>query len=181
MSRKKAKVRMLNGYKVVYMPEHPNSMKSDNWHGYIYEHIAVAEKMIGRNLRKKEEVHHLNFNKQDNREKNLLVLEKSMHSKLHNWLNNGAPGYESSRENRVNSRKSKEENHSCLICSKALTKDAKEYCSFECRGISHRKVKRPSKSELKSLIENNTWTAIGKMYGVSCNAVRKWARKYELL
>jgi transposase-like protein len=45
-----------------------------------------------------------------------------------------------------------------------------------------RKVKnRPSKEELSNMIENMTWVAIGKKYGVSDNAVRKWAKKYKLL
>ena len=40
--------RELNGYIVVYMPEHPKAMQSDNWLGYVYEHIVVAEKHLGR-------------------------------------------------------------------------------------------------------------------------------------
>jgi uncharacterized protein YjcR len=30
-------------------------------------------------------------------------------------------------------------------------------------------------------IEEMSWVDIGKKYGVSCNAVRKWARKYGLI
>ena len=44
-----------------------------------------------------------------------------------------------------------------------------------------RKVERPNKEELQDLIKNNTWVDLGKMFGVSDNAVRKWARKYKLL
>jgi hypothetical protein len=44
------------------------------------------------------------------------------------------------------------------------------------------KVKnKPEKDELKFLIENKTFVAIGEMYSVSDNAVRKWAKKYELI
>ena len=45
-----------------------------------------------------------------------------------------------------------------------------------------RKVKnRPSKEELTKLISENSWTALGKMFGVSGNAIRKWARYYKLV
>lgn len=55
------------------------------------------------------------------------------------------------------------------------------YCSVACRGKESRKVVRPSKTELKSLIKKHNWVNLGKMFGVSDNAVRKWAKKYELL
>ena len=44
-----------------------------------------------------------------------------------------------------------------------------------------RKVVRPSREELEKLIQNNTWTAIGRMFGVSDNAVRKWAKRYGII
>lgn len=56
------------------------------------------------------------------------------------------------------------------------------YCSMKCRAFSDRKVKiRPSKEELKQLLSNTSWTQIGKMFGVSDNAIRKWAKQYKLI
>ena len=55
------------------------------------------------------------------------------------------------------------------------------YCSNSCRGIDTRKVTRPSKEELSKLIESTSWTQIGKMFDVSDNAIRKWAKKYQLI
>lgn len=46
--------------------------------------------------------------------------------------------------------------------------------------ISSRKVLWPSKDVLIKLIENNSYCAIGRKYGVSDNAVRKWCKKYEI-
>jgi hypothetical protein len=55
-------------------------------------------------------------------------------------------------------------------------------CSPECSEINRRKVKeRPNSDELKLLIEKYPFTRIGKMFGVSDNAVRKWAKKYDIL
>lgn len=56
------------------------------------------------------------------------------------------------------------------------------YCSTACSDIKKRKViNRPNVAELKSMIDFMPWTKIGEKYGVSDNAVRKWARKYGLI
>lgn len=56
-----------------------------------------------------------------------------------------------------------------------------KYCCGHCSHLSQRKVTRPSKSELKKLLDDRMpWTKIGKMFGVSDNAARKWAKQYEM-
>jgi len=68
----------------------------------------------------------------------------------------------------------------CPICGNRKKKKRK-YCSSKCFGIANRKVDRPSKDELINLIKEYNWTRIGKMYGVTDNTIRKWARSYKII
>jgi predicted nucleic acid-binding Zn ribbon protein len=156
----KSDLRILNGYRVIFLPEHPRAMTTDNWDGYVYEHIVVAEKFLGRPLRDNEIVHHLNENRSDNRSKNLLVIEKSQHVKLHQWL--------------IDKDKPEPEPLYCKVCLRTCESGDK-YCSPDCYSIASRRVIRPSKDYLAFLIATKSFVAIGRMYGVSDNAIRKWA------
>ena len=71
----------------------------------------------------------------------------------------------------------------CNCCGKKYnTKNSEQkYCSVMCDKLNNRKVERPSKEELAELIRTTNWTQIGNMFKVSDNAVRKWAKNYELI
>ncbi len=43
-----------------------------------------------------------------------------------------------------------------------------------------RKVNRPNEEELRELLKIHSYVSIGQMYGVSDNAVRKWAKSYSI-
>ena len=68
------------GYRWVYTLNPTSSMK-----GWIKEHKLIAEWAIGRSLEENEAVHHVNFNKSDNRIENLQVMTKEEHSRLHSF------------------------------------------------------------------------------------------------
>jgi hypothetical protein len=177
----KSEVRMVNGYRLIYDPQYPRALKGDNWEGYVYEHVAVAEKMLKRPLRKCEVVHHLDGNRANNRVENLLVLERSQHGKFHAWLAAGAPHHVNEGLNRVNSVKSKSiEPSFCLGCGRTLQFKQKRFCSVACGSLGARKVERPSKTQLLSDLRSMSCLAVGRKYAVSDNAIRKWARAYEI-
>jgi len=177
----KKSARELNGYRVIYLPAHHRAMTNSNWLGYVYEHIVVAEDCLGRKISNTEVVHHLNGDRSNNKKENLLVLERSQHSKLHMWLSSGAPGFERLRENGENSLKSKfRPPQFCKGCGTTLQIKQEAYCSDYCFKLALRKVERPSKLVLEQDINNMSILAIGRKYGVSDNAIRKWMKSYGL-
>jgi transposase-like protein len=77
----------------------------------------------------------------------------------------------------------------CGLCGRQFIPKSRsqKYCSRECgqrighRGPRHnrRKVERPPYDQLVREIEESSYLAVGRKYGVSDNAVRKWVRFYE--
>lgn len=72
----------------------------------------------------------------------------------------------------------------CKRCGKEFTgniADKRKYCSYQCARLENRKVIRPNKDVLEKLIIEKPMTQIGKMFGVSDNAVRKWIKYYGII
>lgn len=70
-----------HGYVYIKSPGHPRANNSGD---YVFEHIIVAEDVLGRFLTNEEVVHHINGMKTDNRVCNLYLTTKSEHTRMHN-------------------------------------------------------------------------------------------------
>jgi hypothetical protein len=62
----------------------PESWKES---GHIWQHRAIAEKILGRELKSHEVIHHMDHNPKNNAITNLIVISRIMHGKLHLYLN----------------------------------------------------------------------------------------------
>lgn len=76
----------------------------------------------------------------------------------------------------------------CQQCEKCIHVSAdnkkqinRKFCSASCACLFRRRCSHPARAELETDIANMNWSSIGRKYGVTDNAVRKWARKYNLL
>ena len=78
----KGGVQKCGGYVYVWNPSHPNA----NSRGYVAEHVLVSCENIGRPLVDREQVHHINGIKTDNRPDNLIVMTINEHRSLHERL-----------------------------------------------------------------------------------------------
>jgi hypothetical protein len=78
----------------------------------------------------------------------------------------------------------------CELCGKTFypRSDVNRFCSQDCGQRrprlrdpkpEMRKVERPPYDELMAELAASNWSAVGRRYGVSDNAVRKWVRWYE--
>ena len=73
-----------------------------------------------------------------------------------------------------------------LVCPECGSKKGKEAtkcfkCACKDNGLVGRKVKnRPSKEELEKLVQEHPMTELGKMFGISDNAVKAWCKSYQI-
>jgi transposase-like protein len=119
---------------------------------------------------------HINGEADDHRLENLRILCPNCAATLDTHCG---------RKNRI-----RREPRPCGRCGREFfpRQDAQRYCSRACAGRwprtseSHlhlRRVERPPYEQLLAEVEALGWSAVGRKYGVSDNAIRKWMRAYE--
>lgn len=108
------------------------------------------------------QLHHIDGNHNNNNLENLQILCPNCHSQTENYCGNS---------NKV------VEYNTCELCGEKIGKQAK-YC-VDCAHFLRRKVNRPTKEELiKDKETLKSFVAVGKKYGVSDSAIRKWFKWY---
>jgi HNH endonuclease len=84
----------------------------------------------------------------------------------------------------------KHHDRACLTCGETFrpSNGGQRYCSTSCAGrgeasrraqVVRRRIERPPYEQLVAEIEALGYLAVGRRYGVSDNAIRKWRRAYE--
>lgn len=65
------------GYILIRQPDHPRAHN-----GYVYEHILIAEKVLGKPLPSGAQVHHINGDKSDNSHGNHVICQDQSYHNL---------------------------------------------------------------------------------------------------
>lgn len=115
------------------------------------------------------QIDHINGVRNDHRLENLRILCPNCHTQTHTYAG---------KSNKVKILEK------CSVCLGGLTKYSKTGICGKCNlniinnsPSKIRKVKdRPSIETLRKLLEEHSFLEVGRMYGVSDNAVRKWFR-----
>jgi hypothetical protein len=114
------------------------------------------------------ELHHIDGNKHNNELKNIQILCPNCHAQTN--TNSGKSGNRKMNRNQSNTIKK-----NYCECGKEIKKNSKR-CPT-CDKIKQRKVKnRPTKEELVKMIKDTSLEAVGRKYGISGNAVKKWLK-----
>lgn len=168
---------MLGQYEYRIVPNHPRA----NADGAVYLHVLIAEEQLGRYLFPEEVVHHIDGDKTNNDPTNLMVFHtKADHTSFHvngcdfNTITLLSDG--SWISNVLTTR--------CPICGGEKSTKAKTCikCYKRINNVSHQPSNKPTKEELLQILQQTKghFTNVGKYYGVSDSAVRKWCKSYNL-
>lgn len=177
---------MMGKYFCSLDPNNPRSTKE----GYVYTHVLIVEKKLGRLLKPEEVVHHVDEDKFNNDPDNLIVFKtKADHAAFHK-------GCEAILEGDAYWCPGKRSSLQCPICGNK--KDRCAAMCFDCRcklNEKRNKIMRLEKTNtktdevlldddfrniLKNDVRDNSFLKLSKKYDVCDNTIRKWCVKYGL-
>lgn len=181
----------VNGRKLVRAPEgFPHAINTESHRGMTYEYIKVASDKIGRYLTEEECVHHIDCDHTNNDPDNLMVFAtNSDHSKFHaNGLNYSILEMASPNVYKViDGYSGSVKDFICTHCGKHFKahkgnhKHKTVFCSAECtKKYRLSTSKCPDAAVLSKLLKDNSREAVGRMFGVTGNAVKKWEYRLGL-
>jgi len=180
-------------YPAVYCPEHHKAAQC----GLVYIHYLVAESILGRSLLKEECVHHVDEDKSNYSEENIWVfVSLTDHGCYHEALKHNTDYClfklrgvyhcvtgeycvaETLSKGKTLHTKQGQQSSICPKCGKPMSRHAK-LCLL-CSRAEHSSKIMPNRDTLKQLILQYSFEEIGRMYGVTGKAVRKWCDKHNL-
>lgn len=121
-----------------------------------------------------------------------IAHNRCVSKRLVEEINSGRSWYQENKEYPIRKRISQKKRNYCSSCGKEISINA-TYCRNcyciekqkyikvdEYKKQEKEKIDRPTKNELLELILNHPMIAIGKIYNVSDNTIRKWCKAYGL-
>lgn len=167
----------MGDYLCEFVPGHPRATKE----GYVRTHIIIAERKLGRYLQSEECVHHVDEDKYNNQPDNLMVFKTiADHSAFHKGVKAVCEdGVWYCPDKRIDDKEL------CPVCGITYKDKKANMCvncwnNFNNKFVKNTDIERPSRETLKIKIRTQSFTQIGKEYGVSDNTIRKWCKFYGL-
>lgn len=157
-----------NGYILVHNKDHHRAEKN----GIVYEHILVAEQILGRELKDKEVVHHIDKNRSNNNPENLMIFATAGdHARFHK-------GFDIYQIDNV--WYATVHSKICPICNKTFTVGSndnlkrRKFCSYECARKSYLRTPFDLNIIINELYkENGNFTKVASKYNVSSSGLAK--------
>ena len=122
------------------------------------------------------ELDHIDGDHYNNLIENLKILCPNCHAKTPTYRGRNKKNKNSetirTKKERIRTKKI----YNCTSCGVELAGKCKTGLCHSCHSKSQRKIERPSKEQLIEEIEKSSYLAVGRKYGVSDNAIRKWIK-----
>lgn len=169
------------GYVALYEPDHPDAWKS----GRVLEHRLVMEKHLGRRLKKKEHVHHIDGNRENNDPSNLKLISPEEHTKLHKreesplkhlWemsVEKLQDLYDTSSSIRAIAGKYSCDPSSLRYLLRTRGVSLRHPRSSRNSHAARRNFEEMSTDEIQSLYDKNGMAKIGEEHGISAPSIRR--------
>lgn len=114
------------------------------------------------------ELEHIDGDHFNNLLENLKVLCPNCHANTSTYRGRKQKG------KTFKSKQTLEPDYKCLVCGIPVKTKSKTGLCCSCSHKTQRKVERPPMHQLIKEIKETSYLAVGKKYGVSDNAIRKW-------
>ncbi len=121
------------------------------------------------------ELDHIDGNRFNNSLVNLRLLCPNCHAQTSNYRGKNKRGRKQTEKNDKGETVDKVLSTPCKQCGR-LKHHTLTFCSQQCARLSQRKVNRPTKEELIEELKHSSFRAVGRKYGVTDNAIRKWLK-----
>lgn len=164
---------MKEEYKEIYLPNHHRSKQN----GCVDEHIIIAEKILGRKIKEKEVVHHIDNNKTNNNEDNLMIfVSSSDHIKYHKRDN---PKIKEIEKNLFIVEDTNIA--TCMFCGNLFHSsiNRKYFCSRKCFIEYNKNINIDPFCLAKSIYEVG-FEGTGKIYNVTGTTIINWCKKLNM-
>jgi hypothetical protein len=154
-------------YPAVHWPEHPTSYKDGN----AYIHHIVWFEHTGLIPTRRMHVHHVDENVWNWRIENLQMINVVEHMRLHNKAR-------TQRRLSLGKPTSVEQKHICARseCGREFVGSRnrkRSFCSRSCFEKESERTVWPDADALRKMVDGQSYVAVGKLLGVSDNAVKK--------